>query len=542
MDVEMDIDGGHLDDFARGTHDFLNWFRSLPGATFHEDTRIEDLRGKNAGRGIIATKPIEPETVLFTIPRDSIISTSTSELPTLLPEVFKQPDNAEEDSDSESEEEQAPTYPPRQDPWTSLILILIYEHFRSLPTSPSYSRWAPYLSILPSEFDTPMFWTLEEVSQLQASSLVSKIGKDKADAMIRTKILPVIRRNPSVFFPSASTGSIPSDSEITSLAHKMGSAIMAYAFDLEKEDSDDQPNPAHNPQDGDSDGEEEDSWIEDQPPKPSQMAMVPLADILNSDAEFNAFINHDSPTHLTALSIRRIEPGEEILNYYGPLPSSELLRRYGYVTPKHTRYDVVELSWELVAKYLRQALITKYNLTEDTWQKTHQKIQNDGDFDLEEAFVLERHSEDPDSTGQLTSEAVFASLPEDLSEQVKYLLKMIKKVGGPEFEKLGDKDIRNEIYLDAVLKALKEREGEYGTTVEEDERILDEAANGNGPSRRVQMAVWVRMGEKKLLREAQKCVGDKLDEVRAKVSAAASTTSAKRSAGGEEPSAKRRRG
>ena len=40
--------------------------------------------------------------------------------------------------------------------------------------------------------------------------------------------------------------------------------------------------------------------------------------------------------------------GEEILNYYGPHPNSELLRRYGYVTEKHSRYDVVEIPWSVV--------------------------------------------------------------------------------------------------------------------------------------------------------------------------------------------------
>lgn len=51
-------------------------------------------------------------------------------------------------------------------------------------------------------------------------------------------------------------------------------------------------------------------------------------------------------------SLRPIKAGEEILNYYGPHPNSELLRRYGYVTEKHSRYDVVEIPWDIVESAL----------------------------------------------------------------------------------------------------------------------------------------------------------------------------------------------
>lgn len=39
-------------DFDRQTEDFLRWFGSLPGSTFHADIAIRDLRGRGAGRGI----------------------------------------------------------------------------------------------------------------------------------------------------------------------------------------------------------------------------------------------------------------------------------------------------------------------------------------------------------------------------------------------------------------------------------------------------------------------------------------------------------
>lgn len=60
-----------------------------------------------------------------------------------------------------------------------------------------------------------------------------------------------------------------------------------------------------------------------------------------------AHVNHEDD-RLTVTSLRPIDPGEEVLNYYGPLANSELLRRYGYVTERHARHDVVELPWDAV--------------------------------------------------------------------------------------------------------------------------------------------------------------------------------------------------
>lgn len=48
----MDIDGGPGVEFTQQTQNFLQWFRALPGATFHEHIQITDLRQSGAGRGI----------------------------------------------------------------------------------------------------------------------------------------------------------------------------------------------------------------------------------------------------------------------------------------------------------------------------------------------------------------------------------------------------------------------------------------------------------------------------------------------------------
>lgn len=375
------------------------------------------------------------------------------------------------------------------------------------------SRWKPYLDVLPSTFDTPMFWSPADLSELQASALVAKVGKEEADRMIQTKILSVIRAHEHVFFPAGRQRL--DDAQLLELAHRMGSTIMAYAFDLEKDD-----------EGGDAD--EDDEWVEDREGK-TMLGMVPMADMLNSDAEFNAHIDHGEDA-LTATALRPIKAGDEILNYYGPLSSSELLRRYGYVTPKHSRYDVVELPWGLVEQELKERV--GRGMSAADWDKAKKMVESDEDF--EESFVLERSSEDPDSTGQLGSDAVFDRLPDELGEQCKRLLKAVKKVAnaGVAVQALADRDLRKELYLRSVLGALEARERQYPTSLEYDEQLI----NTDQLSGRRRMAVWVRRGEKQLLREAQSWIRRELGDSQS------GDASDRRSGEGEDgPASKRRR-
>jgi SET domain-containing protein 6 len=55
-----------------------------------------------------------------------------------------------------------------------------------------------------------------------------------------------------------------------------------------------------------------------------------------------AHVNHGESLEVTSLR-SDVKAGTEILNYYGAMPSSEVLRRYGYVTPEYRRYDEVEI-------------------------------------------------------------------------------------------------------------------------------------------------------------------------------------------------------
>lgn len=154
------------------------------------------------------------------------------------------------------------------DSWSFLILTLMHEYLQG-----NDSLWKHYLDILPDAFDTPMFWTDAELAQLQGSATSSKIGKDTAEDMFRRRLIPIIRENRHAFKGSEDM----SAEDLVQLAHRMGSTIMAYAFDLESDE-----------QEGGEGGEgdDADSWVEDREGK-TLMGMVPMADILNADAEFN---------------------------------------------------------------------------------------------------------------------------------------------------------------------------------------------------------------------------------------------------------------
>lgn len=149
---------------------------------------------------------------------------------------------------------------------------MLYEY-----TNEGASNWAPYFNVLPSEFNTLMFWEKDELAELQASAVVQKIGKDGADEMFTTELVPVIKEFAEVFFSgdekAKDRAEAMKEPDNLFLMHKMGSLIMAYAFDVE---------PANPEKDVDEEGyasEDEDEAL----PK----GMVPMADMLNADADRN---------------------------------------------------------------------------------------------------------------------------------------------------------------------------------------------------------------------------------------------------------------
>ena len=144
-------------------------------------------------------------------------------------------------------------------------MVMIYEHLQG-----EKSQWKPYLDILPTSFDTPMFWSEAELKELEGTVLTHKIGKQSSDAKLLSRVVPVVMQNSSIFYPEGS--SQLSETKVLSLAHQMGSTVMAYAFDLENEEDDVE--------------EEEDGWVVDKDAQ-RMLGMVPMADILNANADFN---------------------------------------------------------------------------------------------------------------------------------------------------------------------------------------------------------------------------------------------------------------
>lgn len=208
---------------------------------------------------LVAQQDIDEDEVLFTIPRNLVLSVQNSKLKNQIPVDLDE-----------------------LGPWLSLMLVMIYEYLQG-----DASPWHPYFQALPTNFNTLMFWSASELSELQASAVIDKIGKHGAENTIRDTIMPIVRANPSAFPRGQSTSSFdgPEGEEaLLNLAHRMGSLIMAYAFDIENQDDDDKSG--------------QDGYVTDDEQEVSQ-AMVPLADFLNADAHRNnvscLFVYNNSP-------------------------------------------------------------------------------------------------------------------------------------------------------------------------------------------------------------------------------------------------------
>ena len=113
-----------------------------------------------------------------------------------------------------------------------------------------------------------MYWSDTELSELQGSSVVSKIGKAAADEAFTKTLLPLVRKYADLF------GIYAADFKARNLkglflpiAHRMATLIMAYAFDLETEENAEP---------------DEDGFVSDDEGNLFK-GMVPLADMLNAN-------------------------------------------------------------------------------------------------------------------------------------------------------------------------------------------------------------------------------------------------------------------
>ena len=290
------------DDFRQRSRNFVDWLRQS-GAIISPKIDLQDLRSRAAGRGVIALEDIADDEELFQIPRHSTLATDTSSLSPELRSLTA------------------------HDPWLSLILAMVFEY--QLGAS---SKWKAYFDVLPTHFDSLMFWSESDLQHLRGSAVVDKIGKEMADKTFQDTLVPTIRAHTSAF-----RAANLSDNDLLSLCHRMGSTVMAYAFDLE-------PSPVHHTE---QDGWEEDS-DDDANGATLAKGMVPLADMLNADADRKNAKLYYEDDQFVMRATQCVSRGDELFNDYGPLPTADTLRRYGYTTVNYARYDVVEISLELI--------------------------------------------------------------------------------------------------------------------------------------------------------------------------------------------------
>jgi len=335
------------------------------------------------------------------------------------------------------------------------------------------SKWTPYLNVLPQQLDSLVFWSESELSELQASSVKNKIGKADAEEIFAQYIAPLRLENCG-----------------TEMCHRVASVIMAYAFDIPEEKASVEENTQ------DENGEEDGGELvsDDGEDERTILSMIPLADMLNADADRNnARLSCDNED-LEMRTTKPIAKGEEVFNDYGQLPRSDLLRRYGYITENYSAYDVAEISTE--------SILSAFRLSGLTQIPNHQPLEPLSNEQLEKRVELaEREGVYEDSYDLAHRGPDRPSIPDELLALLYLCLldeEHLAAISSSQSPLPSRSRLATEVVGQVLVILLQLREKEYSTTLEEDEKLLQ----GGRLAYRMRMAVEVRLGEKKVLREA----------------------------------------
>ncbi|KAF8554242.1 SET domain-containing protein [Imleria badia] len=426
------------------------------------------------------------------------------------------------------------------------------------------TKWGPYVRTLPITFDTPMFWSAGELEELQGTSVIEKIGRDDAERAYSEQLVPAIKTSTTLFPPSHHGRWYTLDAY-----HRAGSRILSRSFTVTRwtdgdeveedkagdsevvgSDADEIEDPHPNTSiessmhiddshphpslledsreelDPDSEDDEEDD--------PSDVAMVPMADLLNARwGSENAKLFYE-PFVLRMVTTKNIKQGEQIFNTYGDPPNSDLLRRYGHVdlvrlhhSPSDTPdrlgdvemkaadtdvetilhlgnpSDVVEIQADLVVHVVQT---TSFGSKVKDAPARIEWWLDEGEDDT---FVLSL----PEPGSHFS-----AMLPPALISLTRLLIlsesdfKSARSKGKIPKRKLRMGDGKDNIYVLEILdELLKQREEMYiGGSVEDDERLLSVPET---LTQRKRYAAIVRLGEKRILRDVRKTLKTVLSEL-----------------------------
>ncbi|KAG1772541.1 hypothetical protein EV702DRAFT_976611 [Suillus placidus] len=296
--------------------DFVAWFQHNGGVLDTSMMGITDFPG--SGRGAVALQDIPENHTIFTLPRSLTLSTQTSTLPSAFGfEAWRKHK--------------------LNKGWVGLILCMMWEEAQG-----NQGKWITYLASLPTQFDTPIFWSDEELQELQGTTVVDKIGRVEAERDYHEKLAPAIKTRPDLF---------PFDQidpwYTLHRYHITGSRILSRSFNVERWEGEVEQDAEHDTRantsigsamdiddsvgeavdEENSERDSDDEEVEDA----LDIAMVPMADILNARYDsVNAKLFYEKH-HLHMVTTKPIKAGEQIFNTYGDLPNSDLLRRYGHV-------------------------------------------------------------------------------------------------------------------------------------------------------------------------------------------------------------------
>ncbi|RDW89382.1 putative ribosomal N-lysine methyltransferase 4 [Coleophoma cylindrospora] len=429
------------DEYQKSTAIFLSWLQEN-GVRMNPKMKLADLRSEGRGRGVVAVDDFLEDEVVFSIPRAAVLNVKNSL-------------TASNTSTTQSAADTLSALPP----WLALTAVLVSEGSRQ------DSKWSPYLAVLPRELDSLVFWNESELAELQASAVVNKIGRSSAEDMFSQHIAPLGLNNCN-----------------TELCHRVASIIMAYAFDIpELSESDPAQNKPSLEEDGDDlvsdDGEDERTVL----------SMIPLADMLNADADRNNARLCCDNEDLEMRTIKPISKGEEIFNDYGQLPQSDLLRRYGYQSDNYAVYDVAEMPTTSIMAAVQASVLPQLEPLSATEVEKRIGLAQREDIYEDSYDVAHADSENP-------------SIPDELLALLYILLldhENIQLLENSQSSLPSRSKLATELVGQLLAAILKEREKEYSTTLEEDAQLLESEL-----PRRTTMAIKVRMGEKEVLREA----------------------------------------